>query len=266
MTSSRKNIDNESVRINLFQFSLFLALLGVLFIILTTSTFPFKNRILSAIYPKPKSLAVGESGVPQVDLKVVVDGKAYDGILNVPLTNSSYTLFWETKGNPTSCIGRVWGISDQDDSFKGPKGISGGRVQTKVLDKNNPYVYTIDCQNEAGDSTGDSITINVGALSSRLDPSITKLVVRTGGNNLTLASPIELSRGETITLEWQSSNTNTPYSVCIATGSWPTGYKNIGSSTIVENFILPDKKVYNYTIYCSNESSFTQRGVSFWVN
>ncbi|MDP3973241.1 MAG: hypothetical protein Q8P92_00215 [Candidatus Daviesbacteria bacterium] len=254
------------MKINLFQFSLFLALLGVVFVILTTSTFPFKNEILSAIYPKPKSLAEEGVGVPSVDLKVIVDGTAYDGILNVPLENISYTLFWETKENPTSCIGRVWGVSDEDESFKGPKGPSGGRVQTKVLDKNNPYVYTIDCQNGNGDSSGDSITINVGVSGANFDPFITDFSVKRGGNNLNSEVPIQVSAGESVSIEWKSSNTSTPYSVCVATGSWPTGYKNIGGATIVENFILPDKKVYNYAIYCSNESSYTQKGVTFLVN
>lgn len=261
-----ENIDNDKVKINLFQFSLFLALLGVIFVILTTSTFPFKNKILSAIYPKQKSLAVGERVVPSVDLKVLVEGVAYDGVLNTTQKNTPYTLFWETSGNPTSCMGRVWGVSDEDDSFKGPKGISGGRVQTKVLDKNNPYVYTIDCQNDNGDSAGDSVTINVGAVSANLDPFITNFSVKRGENNLNPAAPIEVSQGETITIEWQSANTKTPYSVCVATGSWPTGYKNAGGLSILEDFILPDKKVYNYTIHCSNESSYAEKTVTFLVN
>lgn len=240
--------------------------MGVLFVILTSATFPFRNEILSVLYPKPRSFASGEGGVPSVDLKVVVDGTAYDGILNTPEKGGTYTLFWETKGNPSSCIGRVWGISASDDSFKGPKDVSGGSFTTAALDKNNPYVYTIDCQNENGDSEGDSVTINVGAASAKLDPFIVDFVVTTRGDNLSVESPIAIQKGENVAIEWKSLNTATPYSICIATGSWPTGYRNLGGSTIGEEFIVADKKVYNYTIYCSNESSYTQKGVSFLVN
>lgn len=244
-------LKSKTASINLLQFLLLLLAMAVILFFAVFGNFPPKPRtnIFSILYPKSKSLA--NETIPFVDLKVSYQGKFFDGGVDVLADDTPLTLSWKTEGNPSSCIGRVWGISAEDTSWKGPKDPNGGSFITSKLDKNNPYVYTIDCQNDQGDAIGDSVTINVGAKSSNLNPYITSLKLTS-----------EDRKNKTIQFDWSSINTQTPYSVCVASGSWPTGYRNFANSTVSEQFQLNESKTYNYTIYCSNESFFTQNNLS----
>lgn len=248
--------------INLLQFIVLLFALGGISYLLIFSNFQRRINIFGILYPKPKSLAKEELSIPSVDLKITYKDKAFDGIVNVSSSDTPLTLSWETQGSPTSCIGRVWGAGDEDMTWKGAKNPKGGQFITSKLNKNNPYVYTIDCKNDHGDAIGDSVTINVGATSVGINPYITGLNLTSQGKKSDSQLPIILSQGDTIQISWNSLNTKTPYSICIATGSWPTGYKNFANSNVSEQFTLDQSKIYKYTIYCSNESSYTQNIIS----
>lgn len=252
--------------VNLLQFMLLISAMGMVLFILTSSTFSFKDAILGGIYKKPKIMA-GEVG-PQSNVSLMIkhQGKEYRGALNVPLTNSQYDLVWKTQGQINSCVGRVWGLSDMDEAFKGVKDPNGGNFITKNLSKNNPYVYSIDCKDNKGDVFGDSVTINVGAQGFGVNgPYLTDVKTVISGIEFKGSSPVSTEIGSDIQIVWSSFNTKTPYSVCIATGTWPSVYKDLGNSTIYESFEMNEAKIYTYRIYCSNENSFTEENFAFFV-
>lgn len=253
------------MRLNLLQFFLYIAALGVILILFVTSSFEFKSKFLSFLYPKPNSFAADLGNIPSVDLKIIYNGEAYDGVLNVPPLKASYTLTWQVSDTAASCIGRVWGLSDMDETWKGEKDPAGGNFNTKILEKNNPYVYTIDCKNDNGDSLGDSVTINVGAQNTNTAPQLTDLKKVVAGQNLDINTPAVASVGDILQFSWSSINTKTPYSICLATGSWPTVYKDTAFNTILENFQLDKSQTFNYTIYCSNEGGYVQKAMSVVV-
>lgn len=241
----------------LYKILILISALGLLAFIFITN-FPLKKTLFGLLYKKPASFADEVLGVPTVDLKVIQNGVSSDGTISSPL-NQAFTLVWEAKGNPGSCFGNSWGVSATDESWDGPKSTTGGSFTTPLLNKPNPYVYSINCQNEKGDSTGDAITINLGTLPSNVSPYITSLEVNSDSLlKKDKSMQLVLPQGDEIDITWNVLNVQTPYSICISTGSWPTAYKNIGSSTVKERFKLDDEKIYKYTIYCSNESSYTK--------
>lgn len=256
MTKTKKTLS-----INLLQFIILLIALSGISYILIFGDFQKRISTFGILYPKPKSLAQ-DNLVPSVDLKATYKDKAYDGAVNVLSSDTPLTLSWETQGNPVSCIGRTWGVSDEDLSWKGAKDPKGGQSKTATLTKNNPYVYTIDCKNEKGDAFGDSVTINVEAANVNLIPYISGLTVSSQDQKYDLQSPIVLPKGSLVQISWDSLNTKTPYSICVSTGSWPKGYKNFAHTKVFEQFTPDQSKTYSYTIYCSNESSYTQNSLS----
>lgn len=255
----------KKIKINLLQFLVLLSLMGIVLAILLTSSVNFKNMLLNILYPKPKSFASELGTAPSVDLKVSYNNQIQDGAVNVPLEDATYTLSWETRGSPTSCIGRAWGGSDIDETFKGAKDVNGGSFVTKKLNQNNPYTYMIDCKNASGDASGDSITLNVGAQNGNLPPYITELNVDIKSIVFDNQSEISAHKGDGAQINFTTLNTKTPYSVCLATGSWPTIYKDLGENNLSEQFVLDISKIYSFRIYCSNETSYTQKNVSFFV-
>ncbi|MBI2019969.1 hypothetical protein HYS94_00935 [Candidatus Daviesbacteria bacterium] len=226
---------------------------------------PRKTNIFNLFYAKPKSFAGEINIIPKVDLKVTYQGSSYDGTVNVTKEETPLVLSWTVEGNATSCIGRVGGSTTEDFSWKGSKDSAGGTFTTARLDQNNPYVYTIDCQNERGDAAGDSVVINVGALSQNTLPQLINLGIMVGDVKFDGQAPIEASSGEIAQFNWTSLNTTTPYSICLSTGSWPTIYQYLGNNTISESFRLEQRKIYSYRIFCSNESSYLEKTIFVFV-
>lgn len=239
------------------RFLILISTVGVLLFFLVINYFPFKDVLLNALYPKSKSYAASKLKIPQVDLKIAENGVEFDGILNSEDTRK-YSLIWKIEGDAAGCVGRSWGISDSDESWNGTKDINSGSFTTKILDKKNPYVYSIDCQNAAGDAAGDSITINIGAKKNDQKIYLTQLEVSPKDKKADNLLNITLPKLSSVNLQWSLINSQTPYAICVATGSWPAGFKNLSNNTIFETFTLDLAKVYTYTVYCSNEGSHTQ--------
>jgi len=176
-------------------------------------------------------------------------------------------LTWQTKGDPKFCEGRAWGVKDFDKTWVGPKDPKSGSFITKLLNLNNPYVYSIDCFNNTGDSSGDSVTINIGAHPNFLTPYITSLKLMTvKGKTFDSSEVISLNKDDLFKVSWSSLNLDTPYSVCIASGSFPIGYKNISGSTVSDQYSIKTKKIHKFNVYCSNETSYTQNTLTIFAN
>lgn len=243
------------------------SLFGLLALIVISSVFQFNNRVFQAIYPKSRSLADVNSLIPGVDLKVSYNNELTDGVVDTTIEKTPLTLKWETKGNPSSCVGRSWGTVDMDKTWDGPKDPKGGSFVTRKLNVNNPYVYSIDCFNSTGDSSGDSVTINIGAQPNSLVPYITSLkLVTSSGKTYDSKEVISLNKNELFNIHWSSLNTDTPYSVCISSGSFPIGYKNVTASTVSDTYSVQTKKIHKFNVYCSNETSLTQNSLTIFVN
>lgn len=244
-----------------------LSCIGLVIFIAITFTFSFKNKVLKAFFPKQASLASDLQFIPKVDIKTSVDTSVRNGIISLSVNKGPITIKWTTSDNPTNCIGHSFGLSDQDKSWDGPKEVSGGSFSTKNLTTSNPYIYSIDCSNEKGDSLGSILTVNVGVTSqTNLRPYISHFeVIDSKGRQQDLSLPIITDRGDKIKISWTTLNTNTPYSICYASGSWPTGYRNIANNPVNEEFTLTDNKIYSYNLYCSNEFGYTYQSVNFVV-
>lgn len=233
--------------------------LGIIAFLLVTSLVPFKSKLFSILYNKPLSQAAEGPSIPSVELLI---SNTSDKVLNVNPQDTPVTLSWKTS-NVVSCIGRVWGLPEKDISFAGPKDPSGGSFQTSKLTKNNPYIYTIDCANEFGDAAGDGVVINVGALKNAQVPYITSFdVVRKNGEKLDSAKSMIVAPGEEIEIRWSTLNLSTPYSLCFATGSFPTQYLNVSRTEVVDKLLLADPKVYRYSLFCSNEAGITKKVIT----
>jgi len=105
--------------------------------------------------------------------------------------------------------------------------------------------------------------INVGAPTLGQFPYIASLEVRGSSGLLNPDKPITFVPGGEMQIRWSALNLNTPYSVCLATGSWPTQYQNFGKSEVFEKFTLDIPKVYRYSLFCSNEAGITRKTVTF---
>ncbi|OGE14950.1 hypothetical protein A3F00_04145 [Candidatus Daviesbacteria bacterium RIFCSPHIGHO2_12_FULL_37_11] len=234
--------------------------LGILIFVMATAVAPFKSKVFSILYAKPLSQASEGSGIPGVELVI-------EGIPEKKINadqGTSLTLRWKT-ANVKSCIGRSFGISEKDISWSGEKDPEGGTFQTIPLTHNNVYVYTIDCANEFGDASGDAIVVNVGAPLLSQVPYITSFEI-TKDKLENSEKPVIFTPGDEIQVKWSGLNLNTPYSICFASGSWPSMYQNSGKTNVSENFVLGSTKVYRYSLYCSNEAGITGRAVTFSPN
>lgn len=244
-----------------------LVILALVSVFVITSTFQFQNKVFQGLFPKQRSLADVNSMIPSVDLKINYKNVLTDGVLNVNSDQTPVILTWEVKGNPKTCTGRSWGIKDMDKSFDGPKDPKGGSFKTKKLTVNNPYVYTVDCFNDTGDAGGDSVTINIGSQLNSLTPYITSLkLITKNGKTYDSSEVISLNTKELFNISWASLNTDTPFSVCVASGSFPIGYKNVTGSTVSDEYSIKTKKIHKFNVYCSNETSFTQNSLTIFAN
>lgn len=241
---------------------LLISALGLLGFLLVSSTFSFQSSLFKALYPKPPSFAQ-LAGTPSVDLKVTYKDESFDDVINVSAQDLPLSITWTTTGGPTACKGFSWGVGDQDKNWDGDKNILGGTFFVEGLPKNTAYVYTINCANQNGDAAGDSVTINLGASSATLPPNLTSITAFQNGERLDLEKPLSVKVGDKIKIEWDSLNTQTPYSTCVASGSWPIIYENVSFAT--EEFVIVDRKIHQFSIYCSNEQSNFKKSLTFLV-
>lgn len=246
--------DQYSIKL---KFLLALVALGLIAFFLISSTAPFKDATLKALFPKTFSRAQEIDRAPKVNLRIsgrdIINERVINAVKDVPIN-----LVWTTSGNPTSCVGRSFGLAATDDGWIGPKDPQGGSYTIKGLNVNNPYIYTIDCSNQDGDADGSSITINVGAQSLTTSPYFSAFNLYLNEKQYPSTEPLDVSVGDKVIVSWNSLNTATPYSICVSAGSWPKGYKSIKNFKSKEELNIPASKVYKYTIYCSNEGGFTQ--------
>ena len=232
--------------------------LGLIAFFLLASTAPFENVTLRTLFPKPFSRASEISKAPKVNLRISGRDIINDRVINVSKDDFPITLIWTTAQNPTSCLGRSFGLTATDESWAGAKNPQGGSFTIKQLTVNNPYIFTIDCSNQDGDADGSSVTINVGAQNLTNSPYFSTFDLIQSDKQYPSTQVLDVNVGDKLTVSWSSLNTSTPYSVCISSGSWPKGYKSIKNFRSTEELSIPADKIYKYTIYCSNERDFTQ--------
>lgn len=252
--------DPSGIRVNLL---LFISVFGITAFLLVASLASFKSPVFQ-LFSKAPSFATEDDLTPKVDLKVSFGGVTTDGVVNVSVGEALVTLTWSVSGSPTKCLARSWGLTDTDEAWVGPKE-GNGTFTLSSLDRANPYVYTLECSNEAGDGDGDSVTVNVGAQKNTLAPYITSLQAQVAGKAVDTGNPISASVGDEVTISWDSINTATLYSICISTGSWPKGYKDLKAVERTEKFTLETPRIYKYGLYCSNEYQQTKKVVTFSV-
>lgn len=249
-----EHFKDKELRMVKVKFLLLVPAVGLLSFLLISTAFPFKNAILRTLFPKSFSRAAELDKTPKVNLRL--QGTINDRIVSVGKDHSPIILVWTTSGSPTSCLGRNFGLTATDNSWAGPKNPQGGTFTISSLSVNNPYIYTIDCSNKEGDADGSSVTINVGAQSFASEPYLTTFDV----------APTEVAVGDKVAVKWSSLNTSTPYSICISSGSWTRGYKNIKNFKSTEELTIPESRIYKFTVYCSNEKSYTQNTQAIFAN
>lgn len=254
-------LNGNQIGLRLF---LLVASSGLFIFIIISALAQFSDKTLNTFFQKEPSLASMGDKTPKVDLKVLYKEQYYDGVINISENDSPLILKWSSSGGPKECSASSFGLIDKDEKWAGPKNISGGTARTKVLNKNNAYVYTIDCVNEFGDGFGDSITVNVGAKKNSLEPYISDFVVESE-EGLTFEQPeINIKSGsKTYKFKWNKINLNTSYSICVSTGSWNNLFNNSDDNFSV---LLKDKKLYSFTLYCSNETSSVTDSKTILVN
>lgn len=240
--------------------------IGLIIFFTIAFTFSFKEKVFQAFFEKPFSFAQSSDDTPKVDLIAGVDDSFKRGVVNVENGKSNVTLKWKTENDPKDCSGRFWSNVKKSDSWQGAKNPRGGDYVIAESLKTGIYVYSINCSNEYGDASGSSVTINVGAKSSYLQPHITSFQASgDDSQQYELSSLNEVSQNTKIKIVWDSINTQTPYGVCVANGSWPTIYQNTGGAQIKESFTLERPKIYKYAIFCSNENGYGSQEISFIV-
>lgn len=242
-----------------------LSAIGLIIFLAVAFTFTFKAKVFQA-FQRPLSLAQEEVLPPKVDLIAGVNNSFRIGVLNVENGKSNITLRWKTENDPKNCIARFWSNVKANDGWTGVKDIKGGSFTITDNLQTGIYIYSISCANEFGDSPGSSITINVGAKQGSLKPHIVSFgVFGEDGQKYDINKQSQVSKDTNLKIVWSALNTDTPYGICVANGSWPTIYRNSSQRQISEEFILDQAKIYQYKIFCSNEHGYDQRQVVFYV-
>lgn len=243
-----------------------LAAIALLITFTITFTFSFKERVLQTFFPKSLSFADEDNLLPKVQLLAQVGTSYKTRVLNVAAGKSNIVLKWKTDNNPISCAGNFWSNVKKASEWVGPKDIKGGSLT--IADNLQPgvYVYSINCANEYGDAYGSNLTINVGAKQNSLQPHLVSFQAQEGDNNFfDISKPNQVSKNSKLKIAWSTVNTDTAYSVCVASGSWPTIYYNTGQTQVKENFTVDKAKIYQYQVTCSNEYGYDSRIASFVV-
>lgn len=238
--------------------------IGLLIFFTITFTFSFKEKVLYTFFPRNLTLAEGEKTLPNVELTAQIDNSFKNRLLNVAPGSSNITLKWKTGNNPISCTGSFWSNTGTDEGWAGSKSSREGSYKISQILQNGIYVYSINCQTEVADSSGSTIIINVGSRPNNLQPSIISLQVIDEKNQVYDIDQInQLPINSKAQIVWSSLNTDTPFSVCVASGSWPAIYQNTGNITVRETVLLDKSKTYQYKISCSNEYGYDSRTISF---
>lgn len=204
------------------------------------------------------------TGVPSVDLKINYAGVTTDDdYVNINTGDTHpIELTWTTTGNPTSCTARTLWSGGADPNWSGTKGQS-GTFNVTGLSFGKAYVYTLDCSNEFGDAAGDSVTINMGVdpISVTTQPpigiSLLKVVTPDGVEHNWDDPNITASVGSNVTVKWETVNSETDYSVCVSSGSWPA--QRTGSGNV--SLPISSNKIHQFNIFCSNEANADETAV-----
>lgn len=241
--------------------------IGLLIFFTISFTFTFKEKVFKAFFQRPFSFALEEDDTPKVELIAGIDNSFKRGVVNVENGQSNISLKWKVENDPTSCAGKFWSEAKQEDpSWSGPKNIKEGDYLITEPLQTGIYVYSITCSNQSGDSAGSNLIINVGAKPNRLQPHIASIsVTDEDGKQLEIDKLNQVDQNSKINISWSSINTETPFGICVASGSWPTVYKNTANLQIKEVFSLDKAKIYKYSIFCSNENGYETKEISLMV-
>lgn len=243
-----------------------LSAIGLLIFFTITFTFSFKDKVFQTFFQRPLSFAQEANYVPKVELIAQLGNSFKAKVFNIDKGKQSIILKWKTEESPTSCTGSFWSNVKKSDEWAGPKNVKGGDFTITDDFQTGIYIYSINCANEYGDSLGSSIVINVGAKRNNLQPHLVSFQVRDReGNLIDTAQPKQIIKNTNLRISWSAMNTDTFYGICVASGSWPTVYRDMGRSQVNETFTLDKAKIYQYQILCSNEYGYNQHKVSFVV-
>lgn len=243
-----------------------IASIGILAFLIIGSIFQFQSGLFQYLFPKPRSNASTIDNTPQVILSVSYLGITRLGVINAPVNQKGLRINWTTTGNPDSCQGYSWGISEAEATWQGTKDTSGGSFEVPILTKTNPYVFAITCQNKNGDASGDAVTINVGGGDYLNAPFLTDFYLTSNDKQFNTNTPFISTVGDKINLYWTVQNINTPYSICVSLGSLPKSYSS-KINILGEDFLeIKEPKIYKYTIFCSNENNFIKKTATIFAN
>lgn len=253
------NFKNYSVYLLLFA-------IGLLIFFTISFTFTFREKVFKALFQKPFSFALEEDETPKVELFAGINNSFKRGVANVENGQSNISLIWKVENDPKSCQGKFWSDAKQTDQWSGSKDIKGGEYLISDALQTGIYVYSINCSNQSGDSSGSNLIINVAAKPTNVQPHITSVSVESeDGKQFEIDKLNPVNQNSKVNISWSSLNTETPFSICIASGSWPTVYRNTGNLQIKESFSLDKAKIYKYSIFCSNENGYDNQEISFFV-
>jgi hypothetical protein len=256
---SQKNISNFT-----YNSILYIVTIGFISFLLVASMAPSKNSVLQNIFPKPHSKAEDVLKSPKVELFLNYKGTRKTGVINLEKNDENPVyLSWETSGDPKYCYGWSSGKNFEDGSWEGEKDVNGGNFNLNKFTQTNAFVYSIECRNEYGDAEGDSVTINVGNQTQLLSPYFSSFEVYTANHQLfDITKPVEVTFNQDLNFQWDLLNTKTPFSVCVSTGSWPTRYRNTSAASLSQKQNITEKKIYRFTLYCSNEKDSVKKSVT----
>lgn len=242
-----------------------LSAIGLLLFLTVTFTYSFRDKVFQAFFQRPLSFAQTADDTPTVELVAGSNNIFRRGFINVENNKSNIVLKWKTNKSPKSCAGRFWSNVKNSDPWAGEKNIKGGEYVVADQLQTGIYVYAINCLNESGDASGSSVTINVGAKSNYLQPHITSFLASSGDQQYELGKLNEVKQNTKVAINWAGLNTGTAFGICVANGSFPTIYQNTGNFQVNESFTLDKRKIYKYSILCSNENGFDNQEISFMV-
>ncbi len=153
--------------------------------------------------------------------------------------NNNANLTWTPGSSPTSCTAT-------GGTFAGSKSTAGGTQSTGNLTATT--TYTIYCSNAGGNSSTQTVTVQVCPSSAPTRSGGACIVGPSAPTVNLTANNYNLSYNTATVLNWNTSNSPTS---CTATGDWvTTGAKNIaGGSESTGNLT---SSVNNYTIVCTN--------------
>lgn len=242
-----------------------LSAIGLLIFFAITFTFSFKDKVFQAFFQRPFSFAQSTDDIPAVDLIAGTGNTFRRGVVNIESNKSNILLKWKATKSPTQCRGRFWSNVKKSDAWTGEKDVKGGEYMISEVLPAGVYVYSINCSNEFGDATGSSVTINAGSKPSYIKPYLISFQASTDSRPYDLTKPNQVSRNTKIEINWSGLNMTSPYTVCVANGSWPTIYHDTRNLEIKESFVLDQPKIYKYSLFCSNENGYATQEVSFVV-